>query len=233
MSHVVYVASTNPVKLDAVKNAFKSKKIEVHVIGISVPSGVPNQPVNGQTALGAQNRLRNLIERVGQQNTGQAPFAYVSIESGMFYDDTTLLLYGTPLMRNSKVVDRCHVCLHIPRINQTIELTSRLYMPCPARYLIASMMYTNGRKTAGEFIEQYRGYEPGTWYTRMHRNPGRLAQITNTVEDCIGDRHSIYDIYAIYQHMWKTDQNNVDDENQEYTYNIRVNLNPKPILNLK
>lgn len=58
----VFVGSTNPVKVSAVQQAIISVWPEVKVIGISVESGVPNQPKTDlETQLGADQRATAVL----------------------------------------------------------------------------------------------------------------------------------------------------------------------------
>ncbi len=52
----VLVGSQNPVKVEAVREAFACYFGPVEVVGLSVESGVPAQPVNDDTLAGAKNR---------------------------------------------------------------------------------------------------------------------------------------------------------------------------------
>lgn len=75
----IAVASQNPVKVNAANEAFSlmfsHHQIECH--GISVPSDVPEQPLNWrETREGALNRVNNLIK------TTEADF-YIAIEGGV------------------------------------------------------------------------------------------------------------------------------------------------------
>lgn len=57
----VVVASTNPVKVDAVKEVFSEVFGNVYVSGRSIESNVPPQPFNEEVILGAINRARNAM----------------------------------------------------------------------------------------------------------------------------------------------------------------------------
>ena len=62
MSKKVIITSKNPVKINAVKEGFKKMfpKEEFVVEGVSIPSGVADQPMsNEETMLGAKNRVNN------------------------------------------------------------------------------------------------------------------------------------------------------------------------------
>ena len=74
----VLVGSKNPVKIESVKEAFSHYFEDLEVIGVSVDSNVPDQPVNDQTFQGAQNRARAL-----QKIDPEANF-FVGIEGGIF-----------------------------------------------------------------------------------------------------------------------------------------------------
>ena len=93
----VYVGSTNPVKVNAARQAF-SQVFPNHIIHceeMHAPSGVANQPMTeAETRLGAQNRVRYCFESsanqhmdffvameggVDQFEEGAATYAYVAI----------------------------------------------------------------------------------------------------------------------------------------------------------
>lgn len=78
---IILVGSKNPVKIDAVAEAFALYFGQPEVKGFEVPSGVPNQPVNDQTFLGARNRVRELIKINDVQKIGAGLF--VGIEGGI------------------------------------------------------------------------------------------------------------------------------------------------------
>lgn len=79
MKSKVVVASTNPVKIEAVKAAFDSywpQKFEFY--GIGVPSGVSDQPLTDEeTLIGARNRVAAI-----KQEVDQADF-WVGVEGGV------------------------------------------------------------------------------------------------------------------------------------------------------
>lgn len=77
----VLVGSTNPVKLNAVKESFALYFDNIIVEGISVNSGVPAQPVNSQTFEGAKNRALEL-KKINQEKNLSAEF-FVGIEGGI------------------------------------------------------------------------------------------------------------------------------------------------------
>ncbi len=77
----ILVGSTNPVKIEAVKEAFSLYYKNVTVIGLYVNSNVPDQPINSQTLEGAKNRALELQKINNTQNL-QAEF-FVGIEGGI------------------------------------------------------------------------------------------------------------------------------------------------------
>ena len=91
----VLVGSKNPTKIKAVSEAFKRvfKKSNIVVGGVSVPSGVSDQPMgSNETKTGAENRLKNL-------KTHLADF-YVGIEGGCSYEDKTLYAFAWVVVEN-------------------------------------------------------------------------------------------------------------------------------------
>lgn len=76
----VIVASKNPVKINAVKNGFEKMfpSDQFEFFGISVPSGVADQPMSGlETLDGARNRANN-----ARQEYPSAAF-WVGVEGGI------------------------------------------------------------------------------------------------------------------------------------------------------
>lgn len=90
----ILVASQNPVKINAIKQAFTAHFNPVDVQGMSAPSGVPDQPLtDADTLLGAQNRLAFIRQQpadyyaaieggVDHFTYGPATFAYVLLSNG-------------------------------------------------------------------------------------------------------------------------------------------------------
>ncbi|HMK48007.1 MAG TPA: inosine/xanthosine triphosphatase [Methanocella sp.] len=72
----VAVGTTNPVKVDAVRNVFGRLYDDVVVEGRKVGSGVPDQPVGIETIQGAINRASHAY-RIGEYDYG------VGIEAGL------------------------------------------------------------------------------------------------------------------------------------------------------
>ncbi len=74
----ILVGSLNPVKVDSVRLAFGKFHDNMEVEGISVESGVPDQPIDLETFDGALNRVTSL------HKTYKGFDYYVGIEGGLF-----------------------------------------------------------------------------------------------------------------------------------------------------
>lgn len=77
----VLIATNNKGKIEGAKKAFEKYFENVEVVGVSVASDVPEQPVNDETYQGAINRITNL-KAYAHENNIEADF-YVAIESGL------------------------------------------------------------------------------------------------------------------------------------------------------
>ena len=58
----VLVGSNNPIKIDAVKEAFSLHFENIDIIVRPVESNVSHQPLNNETYIGARNRARKLLD---------------------------------------------------------------------------------------------------------------------------------------------------------------------------
>lgn len=88
----VLVGSTNPVKIEAVKEAFSKYFEDIQVEGIEVASGVSAQPVNEETFEGAKNRALELARINDEKNLGAEYF--VGIEGGIIELYSTWFAFG-------------------------------------------------------------------------------------------------------------------------------------------
>ncbi len=77
----VLIGSKNPAKIEGARQALTTYYDDVEVIGISVDSGVAEQPINLDIKHGAENRVKALIEYA--QNNGIEADYYMAIESGI------------------------------------------------------------------------------------------------------------------------------------------------------
>jgi len=94
----IIVSSKNPVKLEATKAGFESFFSDAEVEGISVESGVSDQPMSDDETLnGARNRATNaLIEH------SEADF-WVGIEGGVHRDADGLTAFAWVVVRGRKI----------------------------------------------------------------------------------------------------------------------------------
>ncbi|PKM99127.1 MAG: inosine/xanthosine triphosphatase [Elusimicrobia bacterium HGW-Elusimicrobia-2] len=77
----VLAGSQNPVKIDAVREAFSLYYEKVKVTPVSVDSGVGIQPVGADTFIGAENRANALLQKNKAEKLGADFFA--GIEGGI------------------------------------------------------------------------------------------------------------------------------------------------------
>ena len=75
------IGTNNKGKIEGARLAMSQYFENIEIIGVSVPSNVPDQPVNNQTYEGALNRVNNLIEYAKESNI-EADF-FMGIESGI------------------------------------------------------------------------------------------------------------------------------------------------------
>lgn len=77
----ILIGSKNPGKIKAAQEAFQNYFDDVDIEGISVSSGVSEQPVNTEIYIGAKNRVDNLINYAKENNINAEYF--IAIESGI------------------------------------------------------------------------------------------------------------------------------------------------------
>ncbi len=87
----IYVASTNPVKINSVINAASETWPEVEVKGFSTESGVPEQPIGDDvTREGAENRAKAVL-KIAQDEGIDQDFLGVGLEGGVFLDENQVM----------------------------------------------------------------------------------------------------------------------------------------------
>ncbi len=77
----ILVGSKNPGKVLGAKNAFSKYFENVEAVGVKVPSGVSEEPVDDEIFEGAKNRVMALKD-YAKENNCDADF-FVAVESGM------------------------------------------------------------------------------------------------------------------------------------------------------
>ncbi len=96
----ILIGSKNPVKIDAVKDAFKNYFDDVETFGLSVESNVPDQPFNDETFFGAENRAFGL-KKINEQQNLNADY-FVGIEGGISKIFNRWFAYGVVCVMNSE-----------------------------------------------------------------------------------------------------------------------------------
>jgi inosine/xanthosine triphosphatase len=93
----IAVASQNPVKMDAVREGLSVFVNDIEILGVSVESGVPDQPMNdAETMLGAETRVRN-----AQLQFPGCDF-YVGVEGGVEETVFGLMAFAWIVISNSE-----------------------------------------------------------------------------------------------------------------------------------
>ena len=95
----ILIGSKNPIKIDAVKEAFKKYFDEVEITGIGVNSNVPDQPFNDETFFGAENRTFGL-KKINEQQDLNADY-FVGIEGGISKIFNRWFAYGVVCVMNT------------------------------------------------------------------------------------------------------------------------------------
>lgn len=96
----VIIGTQNPGKIEGARRALTQFFDDVEIVGVKVPSQVADQPVNRDTFLGADNRVKNLVEYAKQNNLKADLF--MAVESGITNE------LGSWLITNIAVVaDAC------------------------------------------------------------------------------------------------------------------------------
>lgn len=96
----ILVGSKNPVKIDAVMEAFSSYFDKVEVEGIEVESSVPDQPIDEETFEGAEHRAKVLHKLNEKANIGASFF--VGIEGGAINIYAKWFAFGAVCIIDSK-----------------------------------------------------------------------------------------------------------------------------------
>lgn len=78
---IIALGSTSAIKIQAVQAALTTLGCEAVIMPVKAASGVPEQPFDDQTMLGAMNRARQAAQQVGRFDLALA------IESGIYSQD--------------------------------------------------------------------------------------------------------------------------------------------------
>ena len=109
---VIFIGSKNPVKIEAVKEAFSKYYSDIKIISHSVESDVSDQPVGEDTFKGAENRAQNLQS---YDNLKEADY-YVGIEGGIAKEYNRWFAFGC-------------MCIIDKEGNQSFGITAHFELP--------------------------------------------------------------------------------------------------------
>ena len=88
------VGSKNPVKIEAVRNAFSKYFKNIEIIGLNVGSGVSNQPKSDEETIGgAKNRATQCLTKDNEADFG------IGIEGGLEYIENNLYAFAWIVIR--------------------------------------------------------------------------------------------------------------------------------------
>lgn len=96
----VLAGSLNPVKIQSAEEAFSKFFEEIEVEGMDVNSGVPDQPLDENTFIGAENRAEELY-KINRSKKLEADY-FVGIEGGIGQTYHKWLAYGGICIMDSK-----------------------------------------------------------------------------------------------------------------------------------
>jgi len=135
----VLVGSTNPVKIEAVREAFIKYYPECEVVGVEVESGVAGQPMSEEeTIRGAKNRARVALELGGDYGVG--------LEGGVTEIDGKMFECAWVVVRSRDGVDGLGGGLYFelpPKVAEEIRAGGELG-PIMAKVMKYDVKRTNG-----------------------------------------------------------------------------------------
>ncbi len=88
----ILVGSTNPVKINSVREAFSKYYSDIEVKGLKVNSGMPSQPIGEETFIGAENRAKE-CKKINDEKNLNFDF-FVGIEGGIENKHNRWFCYG-------------------------------------------------------------------------------------------------------------------------------------------
>jgi adenine phosphoribosyltransferase len=179
--YTVYVASENKTKLSATYDAIDRVLLcadeinyKLDVYGVNSPSGVSEQPINIETSIGCDNRMKQLQKYIDHNNINCD--ILVSIENGIFYDDVISINSDT------KPEDKCNVSVIFKKGTKLYEgkSLSEDVTVFPVKFLIESLE-TKQTVTVGKLIEKAYGYKPDAWHENFDKKISRHDMIENAI----------------------------------------------------
>jgi non-canonical (house-cleaning) NTP pyrophosphatase len=142
-----YIASTSTIKLKAVRNALIAVKLDhkYEIVGTPVNSGVPEQPMNDETRIGAKNRLTNL-KTIIEKSFNKKNDIVISLENGIYY------------IGGLKYIDVCYCIVY--HNNKTFTTESKgIKVPSS---IVEESKETGD--TCGSIIEKKYNYNKDSWH---------------------------------------------------------------------
>ena len=113
------IGTKNPGKVKGATDALTQYFENVEVIGVSVPSNVPDQPVNEETFEGARNRVNNLV-KYAEENNIEADF-FLGIESGLCNTYGTWQIMNFAVIKDKNNYESVGTSASFPVPNKYIE----------------------------------------------------------------------------------------------------------------
>jgi len=94
----IFIASHNPVKIEATKSAFENYFSELNVNSYEINPGVPPQPIGDETFNGAESRASNLVELLKKENISDG--FVIGIEGGVTQLTGKWFSFGAVCIKN-------------------------------------------------------------------------------------------------------------------------------------
>lgn len=174
---MIFVSSVSVIKTTVVADALKiiEPNRQFNVLGVKVSSGINEQPLGGETIMGALNRLNNVMKtRLGEERK----FACISIENGLFREGsespkidmqgTVAFIRGADLTTqfdpDAEYSDRAVTAIKLPNSPIVIEVSPGLEsVRFPKSAILAAYSTQGGftQNTVGSVLEKMRIVQNG------------------------------------------------------------------------
>lgn len=162
----IYIASHNDDKLKATYDAYQHQypnKI-INVIGINVPSNINEQPINDETVIGCNNRMKNLLSYLNENNI---PWTQcVSIENGLFDNKDAHIISITDKNTNKSTSNLIDTFTIVPQIYVDMCAESNYTIPI------------------GKIIERETGIPCNNWHQHFGKYT-RIETMTKSIKGLI------------------------------------------------
>ena len=158
----ILIATSNPAKINGAINALKHYFKNFDIVGVSVPSDVPEQPINEEVLQGARNRADNLI-CYAKQNKIYADL-FLSTEGGLSNQLGSWCNFNIAVVKDNKGNESVGVSSGFPIPESYIEnikgtslgdFMDNLFNEDKSATKCGGIRYlTKGAVTRGDLIEQ-------------------------------------------------------------------------------